>query len=261
LHWFLFLTISSGQVCALLGPYADDLLAGGENIKVFFADNPGSGFKAWRGMYTSPDPGIKALRTDLSSLQRYNDLVRNNNLRLDTDGISDILNAASKKGQAWDHPEAVLQAIARSSEANVSNLRISHKKFPEPGDGSDPFVLKNAKQYQKEASGDAGLSFDVNGTSFDNLTNIGKHVDRKYGHSAVFHADGTVKNNSRANSLLDQAERQINAVGGDASKLRWEISSTGGTNGITKLFLDNPRGFPGLEDLEVIHVPQQLIIP
>jgi hypothetical protein len=223
---------------------------------------------SWGKLFNLGDDVVpQALRRDPNFLGKFDDVAKNNTLGLDADGVSDLLKSPSTKIDAvtgqplkWDNPDGVLDAIRRTSDSGVDGVSISHKKFPTPGDGSDPFVLKNAKQYQAEASGDAGLSFDKNGVSFDNVDVDGKLVDRKYGHSSVFNADGTVANQTRANSILDQAERQLNAVGGDASKIRWEISSEGGANGIERLFLDNPRGFPGLEDIEVVHVAQQTII-
>jgi len=131
-------------------------------------------------------------------------------------------------------------------------VSLSHRKFPAPADGTDSFTLKNAKQYQAEASGDAALSFDKAGVSFDNVAN-GKLIDRKFGHSSVFDSAGNVANQSRADSILEQANRQLQAA--DGNPIRWEISSQGGANGIRNLFLQE-----GI-NIEVIHVPQITIIP
>jgi hypothetical protein len=122
-------------------------------------------------------------------------------------------------------------------------------------------VLRNAKQYQKEASGDATLSFDLNGVSFDNLAPDGKLVDRKWGHGpSVFNPDGTVRNQTRANSILQQAQRQLNAVGNDGQKIRWEIETELGADGIEQLFLENASQFPGMSEIEVVRVAQQIIL-
>ena len=249
------------QACSLLGPLGVDLhdKGLGSDFDTHISGNPDA-VKAYSTMVNSNDPGIKAMRLEISTLQKVESLIQNNNLGLDLDGIKEILDAAGAKGQKWDSPDKILDAIKKASDANIEGLSILHQKFPTPGDGKDPFILKNAKQYQKEASGDAGLSFDLNNVSFDDIEINGTLIDRKYGHSSVFNSDGSVKQQSRANSILDQAERQINAAGGDASKVKWEISSTGGASGIEKLFLDNPRGFPGLENLKVDHVAQETII-
>ena len=53
--------------------------------------------------------------------------------------------------------------------------------------------------------------------------------------------------------ILKQAQRQLDAVGGDASKLRWEISTPEGAKGIEELFLNNNI------DIEVKHVEQLFI--
>ncbi|MFQ3575697.1 MAG: hypothetical protein SNJ77_04605 [Cytophagales bacterium] len=122
--------------------------------------------------------------------------------------------------------------------------------------------MKNAKQYQKEASGDAALSFNKGGVSFDDVAPDGKLVDRKWGHgNSVFDIDGTVINDVRANSILDQARRQLSAVGGDGTKLRWEISTKTGTDGIEQLFFDNSALIPGIDKIEVVYVAQKTIIP
>ena len=63
-----------------------------------------------------------------------------------------------------------------------------------------------------------------------------------------------VTNTSRAKSMLAQAQRQLNAVGGDGTKLRWEISTETGAGGIKQLFSDpvNVQNIPGLDKIEII---------
>lgn len=113
-------------------------------------------------------------------------------------------------------------------------------------------MLSNAKKYQAEASGDAALSFEKNGVSFDNIKD-GKLIDRKYGHGdSVFNADGSVKNQTRANSIREQGIRQIEAA--DGAPVKWEVSTQKGADGIQDLF-DNA----GI-DIEVVHVPQITIV-
>jgi hypothetical protein len=115
--------------------------------------------------------------------------------------------------------------------------------------------LKNAKKYQEEGSGDAGISIKKNGVSFD-AVDEGVLVDRKYGHGAsIFDRDGDVINQRRAESLLEQALRQRDAVGGDDSKIKWEISTKAGADGISALFARNGINF------EVKHVVQNEVIP
>lgn len=214
---------------------------------------------AWKRL---DDAGLTALRKDPIQLQKFDDIAKNNNLGLDADALGDLLKSPQAKGLTWDNPDKVLDAVKRSSDANIQGLSISHKKFPAPANGTDNFVLKNAKQYQAEASGDAALSFNKGGVSFDDVAADGKLVDRKFGHGAsVFDEDGGVLNQVRANSIVDQARRQLAAVGGDGTKLRWEISTQTGANGIEQLFFDNSALIPGIDKIEVVYVAQKTIIP
>ncbi len=209
--------------------------------------------------------GLDDLARNPIQLQKFDDLVKSNKLGLDAKGLEDLLSAPKAKGLKWDNPDGVLDAVKRASDKNISGLSISHKKFPEAG--SDNFVLKNAKQYQAEASGDAALSFNKGGVSFDDIASDGKLVDRKYGHSSsIFDKVDDdlltiyeVKNQSRAQSILDQAQRQLNAVGGDGAKLRWEISTSDGAGGIKQLFEANAGAISGIADIEVIYVAQKVI--
>ncbi len=225
---------------------------GGGVLGEYFRGSPG-GVRAWEKIWESSDEGIKLLRKNTDQLEKFNDLIIKNNLGLDAEGIFDILNAAAKKGQKWDFPENILDAVKRASDADIQGLKVVHKKFATPSEGSDPFVLKNAKQYQKEASGDAGLSFELNGRSFDNITSDGKLIDRKYGHgSSVFNPDGSVKNQTRANKIIQQATDQI--IDANGQPIRWEISTELGASGIQKLFDINNF------DIEVVYIAQQKII-
>jgi hypothetical protein len=222
--------------------------------------------KAWNKF---DNAGLDVLRKDVTQLQKFDNIVKGNNLGLDADGLGDLLKAPTTKidaatglPQKWDNPDKVLDAVKRTSDVNVPGVSIDHKKFPAPANGTDNFVLKNAKQFQAEASGDAALSFNKGGVSFDNVAADGKLIDRKYGHgSSIFDEDGGVLNETRAQSLLSQAKKQLDAVGGDGSKIRWEISTDTGANGIEQLFFDNRNVFPGIENIDVVYVPQQVIIP
>ena len=123
-------------------------------------------------------------------------------------------------------------------------------------------MLDNAKKYQGtpirnangkliSGSGDANLSFEYNGTSFDNVID-GKLIDNKFGHgSSVFKESDdmfsefineandldniTIKNGKRAAAILKQARRQMDAVGGKV-EIEWHVSTELGAKGIRKLF-------------------------
>ncbi|GAA4274607.1 hypothetical protein U6A24_16670 [Aquimarina gracilis] len=231
-----------------------------------FDDSPDL-VNTWRILFNLGDDVVpQALRKDPNFLSKFDDVTKNNNLGLDTDGVGDLLSSPKLKGQAWESPDAVLDAVKRGSDANIDGLSISHKKFPIPSEGNESFVLKNAKQYQKEASGDAALSFDKNGTSWDNIDANGKLVDRKYGHGASMFKqvdDGfggkiiEVTNKSRADASIAQAERQVSAAGG--KPIKWEISTELGAKGLRDLFDNSPNSL--IQAIEVVHVPQVTIIP
>ncbi len=123
-------------------------------------------------------------------------------------------------------------------------------------------MLDNAKKYQGtpirdangkliSGSGDANLSFEYNGTSFDNVID-GILIDNKFGHgSSVFKESDdmfsefinesndldniTIKNQKRVDAILKQAKRQIRAVGGNV-EIEWHVSTELGAKGIQKLF-------------------------
>ncbi|MBK7130745.1 MAG: hypothetical protein IPM74_04030 [Crocinitomicaceae bacterium] len=230
--------------------------------------------EAWKRYYDLGEDVIPAgLRTNGNFLTKFDDLSKNNNLGLGATDIENILKAPSLKTGSnglpmkWDDPEAVLDAIKRTSDSGTSGVTISHKKFPTPSEGNESFVLKNAKQYQAEASGDAGLSFDKNGVSFDNVASDGTLIDRKYGHGgSIFNEvdDGLggatieIHNNSRVQSILDQAQRQVDAAGG--SHIKWEVSTELGAKGIRYVF-DNLTTSQLIKNIEVVYVPQVTIIP
>lgn len=216
-----------------------------------FNGNPGM-VKAWDVFKKSPDPRISALATDVPQLEKFTDIVKSNNLGLDEVSLGNLLNAkTATHNLPWEHPDKVLDAVKRASDANIDAVTI--KGFPTPSEGNTSFVLANAKQYQLEASGDALLSFDKGGRSFDNVTTNGTLIDRKYGHgSSVFNADGTVHNQTRAQSILNQGQAQITAANG--TPVKWEVSTELGADGIQNLFDANNI------NIEVVHVAQQTII-
>lgn len=225
-----------------------DLGSDASNLFKHIDANPNS-VDSWNSLRKA---GFDDLARNPIQLQKFDEIVTSNNLGLDAVGLENLLKAkTATKNLPWEHPDKILDAVKRGSDGGVDGISI--KGFPEPADGNTSFVLSNAKQYQKEASGDALLSFDKNGVSFDNVTPDGKLIDRKYGHgSSVFNADGSIKNQSRVNSILEQGQRQLNASGG--TPVRWEVSTELGADGIQDVF-DN-AGF----DIEVIYVPQLTII-
>ena len=195
--------------------------------------------------------GLDDLARNPVQLQKFDDLVKSNNLGLDAKGLEDLLSArTATKNLPWEHPDKVLDAVKRASDSNIDGVSI--KGFPEPADGNTSFILKNAKQYQREASGDAFLSFDKNGVSFDNVDEAGKLIDRKWGHNSIFDDAGNIANQNRANSLLEQANRQLNAA--DGTPIKWEISTSKGAEDIQDFFELNNI------DIEVVHKVQQTIL-
>jgi hypothetical protein len=137
----------------------------------------------------------------------------------------------------------VFDAWERVAKADLPDLKLVRKKFPER-DGS--WVLEQAKKYQGKFSGDADLSFDYKGVSFDDFKD-GVLVDAKFGHGKSifndlegdfgdFDVDDIVKNDKRRRSILDQAKRQLDAVEGSNVKIQWKISSELGQKGIARLF-------------------------
>lgn len=226
-------------------PHTEKLLedlADNPDLLVYLDRNLG-GVEAWEIFVESADPGINILRTEVSSLQLFGEIVQNNNLGLNANGLRTILEAAANKGQTWDEPGKILDAVKRASEGNISGIVVDHKKFPVAANGNSGGYLVPAKLYQKAASGDANLSFEVGGRSFDNIAPDGKLVDRKFGHSnSIFdrvenefgEVELVVSNESRIISLLNQAKGQIGAAGGHP--IRWEISTSTGADGIGQVF-------------------------
>ncbi len=199
--------------------------------------------RAWEVMLGSPDAGVQTMSSDVEVLQKFDELLHNNQLGLDETGLAEILNSAGVKGQQWDFPQNVLDAVKRASDANIPGLRITHKKFPESQVGSSGGYLIPAKLYQADASGDANLSFEIGGRSFDNVSEDGTLIDRKFGYGqSIFdlieddfgQVDLIVKNDSRIISLLEQAKGQLNAAQGQS--IRWEISTSTGAMGIEQIF-------------------------
>ena len=142
--------------------FADDLLSGGDEFAAAEKEAP----ELVEGWKVFKKAGFDDLALNTKQLKQFSEIAGNNNLNIDAKGLEDLLKAPSAKIDKatglplkWDHPDQILDAVQRASDANISGLSISHKKFPTLANGTDNFVLKNAKQYQAEASFDAGLSF------------------------------------------------------------------------------------------------------
>ena len=100
--------------------------------------------------------------------------------------------------------------------------------------------MGEAKKYQAKFSGDANLSFEHKGVSFDDFKD-GVLVDAKYGHgSSIFSEDdfGDIQftNPQRLNKIQEQAERQLKAIEGTNLKIEWHISTELGATGIKEFF-------------------------
>ena len=223
-----------------------------EDFNTYFVGQQGKSSAFW-----VHNTCINVIKNDPVALAQMNSLAANNNLGLSYADITDLISKPFSKGQQWDNPKQVLVALERASRADIPGLEISHLKFPAGRDGNPNFVLDNAKKYQEEASGDAGISYDLtapngNKVSFDNIDDSGALIDRKYGHgTTIFRrevdADGlsTVvpHNTNRINSIRTQALRQIEAAGGNAANgftpttpIKWEISTEIGADGIRAFF-------------------------
>ncbi len=225
---------------ALKGQFIRDFYEAGEDVIKVLKERAGC-VRAWEKMILSTDDGIKLLRKNPVQLQKFDDLVASNNLGLDADGILDVLNAASKKGYTWDFPENILDAVKRASDANIPGLKVGHKKFPESAESGGGYLIP-AKKYQKAASGDANLSFELNGRSFDDISLDGKLIDRKFGYgNSIFEKIEEFEeviynatNDNRVRSLLTQAKGQLHDANG--KPIRWEVSTPLGSEGIRALF-------------------------
>ena len=144
-----------------------------------------------------------------------------------------------------------------------AGAKMGHKKFPEAANGSAGGALVPAKLYQKNASGDANLSFIVNDVSFDNVTDAGELIDRKFGYANSIFINSVfdkvnkefveinlkVHNPDRIGSLLDQARRQIDAANG--KQIVWEVPFPLAKEGIDAVFRgdfpDLLRNFPNID--------------
>lgn len=236
-----------------------ELVAGNSALRTLLRSE--EGLKGWKAFYNFPN-----LRIDATQLQKFKNLVTNNNLGLSAEDIAKLIDSrTASRGLQWEHPEELLSAIERASVANISGTKISIKGFPTPEDGSVSFTLSNAKQYQLEASGDALLSFDITtgsfSASFDNINSSGKLIDRKWGHSGIFEKNAatgaiTIKNQDRVNSALAQAQRQVDAANG--KPIRWEISTELGADGLRQSFQNAADS--RIRSIEVVWIPQITII-
>lgn len=155
-------------------------------------------------------------------------------------GISTVTKGLQKIGL---DPKTVARLMGQKF---LPKIEISGKRFP-----TGSWVLEQAKKYQAKFSGDADLSFNLNGVSFDAVKKD-KLIDTKFGHAnAVFDPETLdVVNKNRSKSLLEQAQRQKGAIDGTDYKIEWHISTELGANGIRKLFEEN-----NVDWIKVIHTP------
>ena len=217
---------------------------------------------------------------NINKLEELGSVIKKNNLRVGKDAMvgKDAI-ANFIKNNKWDDIDGVITAMKRVSDSNIEGLVLKYKKFPVSQTGSS-WVLDNAKKYQGtpirnadgkliSGSGDANLSFEYNGTSFDNVID-GKLIDNKFGHGgSVFKETDdmfsefideandldniTIINENRAKAILKQAERQIKAVDGKV-EIEWHVSTELGAKGIQKLF-DNAK--PAPINIKVKYIKQQ----
>jgi len=150
-------------------------------------------------------------------------------------GIDKVAKGLSKLGM----PTNMLASMLNSTFGGALNglqMQVKVKRFPLI---KGSWVSQKAKEYQKKFSGNADLSFEVNGVSFDAVKD-GVLIDAKFGHgSSIFDDAFEVKNTNRADKIIEQANRQLRAVGDSGTKIEWHISTEKGAEGIRKLFLDN----------------------
>ncbi len=234
---------------------------------VSFCDGYAELVESWKAFKNA---GLDDLARNTDQLAKFDALAKSNNLVLDAKGLEDLLKLPSTKIDAatglplkWDNPDKVLDAVQRASDANVNGLTVTHKKFPAPADGSDSYTLRNAKIYQAEASGDAGLEFRIGNAGWDDIDDAGILIDRKWGHgSTIFEkVDDGLGNISynvkpgkdyRVDDIMKTAKRQVDNAGGNP--IRWEVETEIGAEAIQDLFLKSQD--PAIRKIKVKHVAQ-----
>ena len=105
----------------------------------------------------------------------------------------------------------------------------------------------NAAAYQARVAGTNGSAYVVNGVKFDGFAN-GMLIDAKAGY-AQFVKDGQFRSwFSGADSLVAQAQRQLNAANG--TPIQWRFAEEVAANATRVLF--QQRGVTGID---IVHVP------
>ena len=89
-------------------------ICGNEALETAIKADPNLG-KAWDKL---DEAGLTALRKDPIQLQKFDNIVKNNNLGLDADGLGDLLKKPTTKIDAatglplkWDNPDKVLDCL------------------------------------------------------------------------------------------------------------------------------------------------------
>ncbi|ANE52825.1 Tox-REase-5 domain-containing protein [Flavisolibacter tropicus] len=162
--------------------------------------------------------------------------------------LKELLKANPKVFDAWE----------RVAKADVEGLELKVKKFPV--NSKRPDVYNAAKEYQKKFSGDADLSFDLDGVSFDDFKD-GVLLDAKFGYGkSVFiksiddfeEYSIEVINKSLADKLIEQARRQLLVASKKGLKVEWRVSNRLAENGITELFTKEALNNPLFKNIKIV---------
>jgi hypothetical protein len=106
-----------------------------------------------------------------------------------------------------------------------------------------------AARYQHQITGaPSGRVYDVNGVKFDGYRN-GTLLDAKGpGYEWAVKNGQFIRKYKGAESLLDQAQRQLRAAGG--TPIRWEVAEAKTAEAIRNMFRRN-----GITGIDVVHTP------
>jgi len=118
-------------------------------------------------------------------------------------------------------------------------------KWRKAGESMSP----RAARYQRQITGAAkGNVYDVKGVKFDGFKN-GTLLDAKGpGYEWAVKNGEFIRKYKGAQSLLDQARRQVAAAGG--TPIRWEIAEAKTAQAIKNMFRKN-----GITGIDVVHTP------
>jgi hypothetical protein len=106
-----------------------------------------------------------------------------------------------------------------------------------------------AQRYQQQITGaPPGRVYDVNGVKFDGFRN-GTLLDAKGpGYEWAVRNGQFIRRYNGAQSLLEQAQRQLRAAGG--TPIRWEVAEARTAEAIRNMFRRN-----GITGIDVVHTP------